>query len=244
MPPHESPRNVFYGSKNIHRSTETRDRCDSGHLSVASMPWLLRCISERLCFYTHVIVLLRLLHDEFSYHGGVVLHQIGENICGCPAHLNIIHSLGSWTEIRFVRGTRASSQKSFKASLPKSLKFKTYAVIWDTDQVKKKKRNTLCILPSLHSADASRETHTYNADALSLYPHIQAFAHSVNIKSWVKCELWRSEMISFLLNYQFRTCVRPFITTLFTATLRHREGHSVNGQKEQCRHEQSSESDK
>lgn len=42
---------------------------------------------------THVVVLLGLLHDKFSYHGGVVLHQIGEDICGRPPHLNVIHSL-------------------------------------------------------------------------------------------------------------------------------------------------------
>lgn len=50
-------------------------------------------ISSWLCSYTHIIILLRLLHDELSYHRGVVLHQIRENICGCPTHLNIIHSL-------------------------------------------------------------------------------------------------------------------------------------------------------
>lgn len=50
-------------------------------------------ISDWLCWWTHVIILLRLLHDELSYHGGVVLHQIRENICGCPTHLNVIHSL-------------------------------------------------------------------------------------------------------------------------------------------------------
>lgn len=42
---------------------------------------------------THVVVLLGLLHDKFSYHGGVVLHQIGEDVCGRPPHLNVIHSL-------------------------------------------------------------------------------------------------------------------------------------------------------
>ncbi len=49
------------------------------------------CLSD--CWYTHIIILLRLLHHKLSYHGGVVLHQIRENICGCPTHLNIIHSL-------------------------------------------------------------------------------------------------------------------------------------------------------
>lgn len=42
---------------------------------------------------THIVVLLGLLHDKFSYHRGVVLHQIGEDIRGSPTHLNVIHSL-------------------------------------------------------------------------------------------------------------------------------------------------------
>lgn len=46
-----------------------------------------------LCVYTYIIILLWFLHDELSYHGGVVFHQIREDICGCPTHLNIVHSL-------------------------------------------------------------------------------------------------------------------------------------------------------
>lgn len=45
------------------------------------------------CVQTYIICLLGLLHDKLPHHGRTELHQIGQNICGCSPHLEVIHGL-------------------------------------------------------------------------------------------------------------------------------------------------------
>lgn len=42
---------------------------------------------------SYVVGLLRLLHDKLPHHGGAEFHQVGEDICSCCPHLQVVHPL-------------------------------------------------------------------------------------------------------------------------------------------------------
>lgn len=43
--------------------------------------------------WTHIIRLLRFLHDKLPDHGGAEFHQIGEDVGSCCSHLQVVHPL-------------------------------------------------------------------------------------------------------------------------------------------------------